>query len=349
VNGDDAHRRPRGPCGWPACALVALALGTSSVFAQDAVIIAGQEGRPPVTRRGEIVELTGTELRLKTAAGRIEPIPRERVVELTTKWTEAHAHGDALRQAGKLDEAITAYQQAKEQESRPWARRQIAAAMVGCYVESGRFDLAGDEFLTIVAADPTTQHFDVIPLAWRSFPPDAVLEARAEKWLAAGQRNPVAALLGASWLLSTSRRAAAIEVLEELSSRRGLGEDQRLAQLANVQLWRSKIVTAAAGDVSRWKAAVERMSAETQGSGWYVVADALARLGQHEEAALAYLRVPILHGQQRVMAADALVAAGKQLESLGRSAQAAGLYREVLRDFAFTPAAGEAKARLAAK
>jgi TolA-binding protein len=56
--------------------------------------------------------------------------------------------------------------------------------------------------------------------------------------------------------------------------------------------------------------------------------------------------VPLVHGQQRVMAADALVAAGKQLETLERQDQAAGLYREVLESYAACPAAGEASSRL---
>jgi TolA-binding protein len=46
------------------------------------------------------------------------------------------------------------------------------------------------------------------------------------------------------------------------------------------------------------------------------------------------------------MAADALVAAGEQLEKLGRKDQAAGLYREVLADYSTCPAASEARARL---
>jgi tetratricopeptide (TPR) repeat protein len=323
-----------------------LAIAAGMAKAQDAVIVIGSDGKTPVTRQGQIIDYTGTELRLKTAAGREEPIPAARVLEVKTEWVADHLQGIELQKSGKLAEAIRGFQQAKEREPRAWARRQIMAELTSCYAESGRFDQAGDEFLAIVAGDPATRHLAVMPLAWRPFPPDAALESRAAAWLSSGAKTPAASLLGASWLLSTSRRAEAIAALEQLAVARGKGEDTRLASLADVQLWRTKLVTAKPDEVARWKAAVVQMPAEIRACGWFVIGEALARQGQPEEAALAYLRVPLIHGQQRVMAADALVAAGKQLESLKRTQQAAGLYREVLSDYAACPAATEASSRL---
>ncbi len=326
--------------------LLVPAVICSIAAAQDTVIITSADGKTPVARQGEIVDYTGRELRLKTLAGREEPIAAARVIEIKTTWLADHLRGRELRSARKLDAAIAAFQAAKEREKRPWARRQIMAELTDCHAENGRFDQAGDEFLRIAADDSTTQHFAVMPVAWRAFPPDAALESRAAAWLAAGSKNPAAAVLGASWLLSTGRRAEAIAALQEQSLKRGPQDDQRLAMLAYVQLWRTKLVTAKSDEVGRWKLSVGGMPAEIQPSGWYVVGDALARLDQAEEAALAYLRVPLVHGQPRVMAADALVAAGEQLEKLARKEQAAGLYREVLADYSTCPAASEAQTRL---
>ena len=285
-------------------------------------------------------------MRLKTASGREEPIPAARVVEVKTNWTADYLRALELRRSGKLSDAIRACQEAKASESRAWARRQIMAELTSCLAESGRFDQAGDEFLAMVASDPSTRHLAVMPLAWRPFPPDAALESRATAWLAMDKKSPAAVVLGASWLLSTSRRADAIAALEQVSLMRGAGNDERLAGLADVQLWRTRLVTAKADEVARWKRAVAAMPAEVQACGWFVVGEALSRLKQAEDAALAYLQVPLVHGQQRVMAADALVAAGKQLEALKRGDQAAGLYRGVLTDFANCPAANEASSRL---
>jgi tetratricopeptide (TPR) repeat protein len=316
--------------------------------AQDTVILTSTDGKSQLTRQGQIVDYTGAELRLKTLAGREEPIAAARVIEIRTDWLADHLRGRELHRMGKLDEAIEAFQQAKEREKRSWARRQIMAELVECQTESGRFDLAGDEFLRIVVEDPATPHFAVMPLPWRAIPADAALEARAAAWMAGGAKIPAAAVLGASWLLSTSRRSDALATLNQHSLKRAAPDDPRLAMLADIQLWRMKIVTAKTEEVARWQAAIDKMPAEVQAGGWFVVAEARARLGDSEEASLAYLRVPLVHGRPRAMGADALVAAGEQLEKLGRSEQAAALYREVLADYATCPAANEAQARLKA-
>ncbi|HUE73487.1 MAG TPA: tetratricopeptide repeat protein [Pirellulaceae bacterium] len=319
---------------------------TAAARAQDTVVITSADGKSQLTRQGEIVDYTGTELKLKTLSGREEPIAAGRVIEIKTDWMADHLRGRDFSRTGKLEDAVSAFQQAKEREKRPWARRQIMAELVECHAERGRFDQAGDEFLRIAAEDPTTPHMAVIPLPWRALPPDAALEARAGTWMSAGAKLPAAAVLGASWLLSTSRRGEAIAALTQQSLKRAAPDDPRLAMLADIQLWRTKIVTAKAEEVARWQVAIEKMPPEVQAVGWYVVGDARARLGQAEEASLAYLRVPLIHGRPRAMAADALVAAGEQLENLGRSDQAAGLYREVLADYPTCSAASEAQTRL---
>jgi tetratricopeptide (TPR) repeat protein len=330
-------------CAW----LFVLFVFGSIAAAQDTVVITSADGKSQLTRQGEIVDYTGKELTLKTLAGREEPIAAARVLEIKTEWLADHLRAREAYRSGKLDDAIAAWQQAKEREKRPWARRQIMAELVECHAEAGRFDQAGDEFLRIAAEDPTTPHMAVIPLPWRALPPDAALEERAGIWMSAGSRIPAATVLGASWLLSTSRRGEAITALSQQSLKRAAPDDPRLAMLADIQLWRTKIVTAKAEEVARWQVAIEKMPAEVQAGGWFVVGEAQARLGDGEAASLAYLRVPLVHGRPRAMAADALVAAGEQLEKLGRKEQAAGLYREVLADYATCPAASEAQARLA--
>jgi TolA-binding protein len=88
------------------------------------------------------------------------------------------------------------------------------------------------------------------------------------------------------------------------------------------------------------------MPLESQAAGWFVLGDCLARLNEPQAAALAYLKIPLLFRQQRTMAAEALLAAGKQLEKMGQTKEAARVYREVVRDFPGLAAAKEAQARL---
>jgi tetratricopeptide (TPR) repeat protein len=311
-------------------------------FAQDTVITStAADLAARIKKPGQILDYTGTELTLKTTFGTTERIPAARVVGIQTTWTPSHVAGTAARAAGKLDEVIAAYREAKREEKRPWAVRQIVAELSGTYLEAGQIESAVGEFLTIAANDPATIHFDVIPIAWRAAPPDAALEARAAQWLAA-EKLPAARLLGASWLLSTGQRVAATAALEEQAR----SSDPRIAGLAQVQLWRTKLVTAKPDEISRWLMQLEKMPPDIQAAGWYVLGDLFSRQNQPEQAALAYLKVPLLFREQRAPAADALLAAGKQLEKMGQPGQAAGLYRELLRDFAHLSVAGEAQTRL---
>jgi tetratricopeptide (TPR) repeat protein len=318
------------------CLVACSAKGEDTVVASSA-----SDPAVRVKRTGQILDFTGAELKLRTSLGLDETIPASRVVEFRTTWSAAHLAGNSARAAGELDDAIAAYRLAKTQERRPWALRQVAAELAGTYLEAGRIENAGDEFLAIVASDPATQHYDSVPIAWRPAPPDAALEQRATAWLAKGQ-PPVARVLGASWLLAGSQRPAAIAALEELVK----ASDPRVAGLATIQLWRTKLIKATAADVAAWQAQLEKLPPEIQAVGWYVLGDLQARQNQPELAALAYLKVPLLYRRQRAMAADALLAAGQQLEKMGNRDEAAGLYREIARDFAHLPAAKAATERL---
>lgn len=314
--------------------------------AEDTVtFLAGKDAKTRTNRTGEIVEYTGETLQIKASSGRTENIPAERVIDIRTQWIPTHERGDALRAEGKLEEAIAAYKQAKRDEPRAWVRRKIMAALVACYAETSRFDLAGDEWLAIVASDPTTLHYDVVPIAWQALPPDAALQARAAAWL--NSKAPPAQILGASWLLGGAQRSEATAALDGLVTSKTV--DPRVRSLAQIQLWRTKLVSAKLDEVQRWQGTVEQMPREVRAGGYFVVGEALARLDQPEGAALALLRIPLVYNQQRGMAADALLAAAKQQEKLGHREEAAGLYREVVSGYSRTLAAGEAKAKLEPK
>lgn len=314
--------------------------------AEDTVtLLTGKDAKTRTSRTGEIVEYTGESLQLKSSSGRVENIPAARVVDIRSTWTLTHERGDSLRAEGKLEEAINAYKQALRDESRVWARRKIMAELVGCYAELGRFDSAGEEWLAIVKSDQLTMHYEVIPVAWHAILSDAALESRAAAWL--NRKEPAPQLLGASWLLTGAQRSAAITALEALITNKSM--DPRIRSLAQIQLWRTKLVSAKLDEVQRWQSAIEQMPAEIRASGYFVAGEALARLAKSEEASLAFLHIPLVHPQQRVMAADALIAAAKQLEDLMRTEQAVGLYREVLSGYSRTAAAEEAKTRLEKK
>lgn len=329
----------------PVILAVTLAFSRPCISDDTVTVLSGKDNKSRTNRGGEVVEYTGETLQLKSASGRVESIPAARVVEVRTPWTPAHERGNALRAEGKLEEAVAAFKQAKREETRVWGRRKIMSELVTCYAELGSFELAGAEWLTIVSSDPSTMFYSVIPVAYRSLPPNVDLETRAAAWLTS--KEPAAQVLGASWLLTGPQRAAAVEALERLVATKTA--DPRVRSLAQIQLWRTKLVSAKLDEVQRWQLAVEQMPAEVRASGYFIVGDGLARLNQLDDAALAYLRIPVVHPDQRTMAADALLEAGKQHEKLKRGEQAVGLYREVLSGYSRTTAAEEAKARLEKK
>jgi tetratricopeptide (TPR) repeat protein len=213
---------------------------------------------------------------------------------------------------------------------------------VRCYSALNQHEQAGKLFLLILRNDPATQYFDTIPLSWQAQQPPPALELQATTWLD-GASPPAARLLGASWLLPTGKRNAAIDALKQLAA----GADVRVAALAKTQLWRAELVTATAADVAGWRTAIERLPGPLRAGPYLTLGRAYARLGESEEAALTLMRVPILHSDDHALAAAALVAAADELGKLGRRNEALGLYREAAAAYEQTAAGVEAKARLA--
>lgn len=316
---------------------------TVCTSASDTVVFSSpKEPGVRLQKTGTILDFTGKELTLKSTTGREELLPFERVLEVHTDWPAGLKAGEQRLAEQNLDAAITALREAKRQENRAWVLRRIMARLVACYAESGRFDLAGEEFIGIAGSDPDTSYFEVIPLAWRTRQPESALETRAKTWVK-NDRSPIAQLLGASWLLPTAERATSISVLQKLTST----ASPRIALLSETQLWRTKIVTARDADLVLWKQQLDRLPQESRATAWYILGDGLSRLKQHEDAALAYLHPPLEHAVCRWLAADGLLAAGKELQAVERPQDAARLFREIVAEHAGQPAATEAGARLA--
>lgn len=322
-------------------ALPFVLLLAQNLFAVDVVLIRNSKpGQPAVQRQGEIVDLAGNQLMFRGPSGQIEMIPLEQITEWRTPWSTTKDQADTLYLEKKYAEAVTFYQRAREEEQRVWARRQIIMRLIECHSATGNTAAAAEEFLILVASDPETTAWEIAPLAWRAVD-DANALARAAQWIR-DTRNPSKQLFGASWLLAGPQRNEAITVLQALAG----GTNKRIATLAVIQLWRTRIITSPPEEPASWLAGLERLPVETRPLGYYCVGEAFAKHNQPQKAALAYLRIPILYPRTRPLAADALLAAAAQLEKMQQREQAAALYREVLSDYAALPAATAARQRL---
>ncbi len=305
---------------------VILAILFSPAAAQDAVYIAGSTGgQTKIT--GRVLDYTGRELRLQHPGGREQSFPAEKVLRVETPYTPQQTDADRLFANNRFEPALALYLKAAETEPRRWVRRLIIARTVRCYHALDRPERAGEEFLLLIRDDPNTPYFDCIPLAWIPRQPPIDLELAARQWIK--RREPAAQLLGASYLLAGRDRPAAIKQLGRLAA----GTDRRIAALALAQTWRAKVVTATPQQIDGWQRAVEQMPQPLAAGPYFVLGRARAQHQQPQQAALALLRVPILYPQQRPLAAQSLLEAGRALEKLGRTRGALRLYRELLRNY----------------
>lgn len=322
--------------------LAFLLASTAGIHGEDTVIYAtGKDSLGRGTTAGTIIDYTGENLILRTTGGREQRIPTPRVIKIETTWSTEKLAGDEMLAGGEYDEAVKNYLTAYRDERRNWARREIMALCIRCYRELAQFERASAAFLSLLQLDPTTQHFDAIPLSWAPYQPPLSFQQKAKAWLDSGQSSP-ARLLGASWLLSTGTRESAIGALRQLAT----DSDARIALLAEAQLWRTQVAMAKPQDIERWQRLIERMPDRLRAGPYFILGRALAGQKQSEQAALAFLRVPILYPEDGRLAAAALLSAARELERIGQAKEAAVLYHEVVRDHSQTSAAAEASSRL---
>jgi tetratricopeptide (TPR) repeat protein len=293
------------------------------------------------TVNGTVLDQTGQQTVVRRQSGSEQSIPTADVLELQFQRTATHEAADQLFEAGEYDEAIRSYLAAMGNEPRVWVRRMMVAQLVRAYTLQSQIDRAGRAFLELIQSDPTTHYFSSIPLAWGPSTASPSLQRQAEQWLAAEQ-EATASLIGASWLLSGSRRGDALERLRQLAA----DPDPRIAFLAQAQVWRTRTALADAAEVDRWETIVRRMPSELRGGPYYVLGKGLSAVSRHQQAALAFLRVPILYKPQRDLVPWALLSAGRELERIEQADGAVTLYQEILRQHADHPAAAEANALL---
>ena len=322
-------------------ALLVLATHPVNIRAEDVVVVRSTSGGPPARATGEILEYTGKQLRLRRSGGTISTIPTSRVIEVLTEWPSTQVEADRLFAAGQYAEALPQYLEAVKVGDRTWVRRKAMAQAVWCSRYLIEIARAGDLFLLVVRSDPATQYFDAIPLSWRPHEPHSQLERRALIWLE-DRSLASARLLGASWLLSTNHRGQALKTLHELQQ----NADFRVSLLAAAQIWRTEVATAAQSDVDRWGQMVAKQPEALRAGSYMVLGRARSHQGAHQEAAIEFMRVPILYPRHRTLAAECLLAAGRELELAGESGLTGRLYREIIDDYSNSPSAAEAAGKV---
>ncbi len=305
----------------------------------DEVIYRDRQGKPQ-RLSGEITEYNGQQLTLRTA-GRDKTIPSSQVDRVDTDWPVAQRKAEQLADDAQFAAAIQQYRPAFAQEKRRWVQRKMLADIVWCYRNAGNIEAACSTFLQLLADDRETQYFDAIPLSWQPHEPAASLRQRANGWLGS-ENGPAESLLGASWLLSTSDRTKAIDALRRLARH----PDQRIAQLARAQLWRTEVVQTDEDRVRLWQTQIDQIPVALRAGPYFLLGRAHARLDQRDQAALAFLRIPVLYDRDRTLTQSALLAAARTLDAEPSPDEAVRLYQQAIQVDDSTAAAQQAKTRL---
>jgi tetratricopeptide (TPR) repeat protein len=315
---------------WACCLLAGLLVAVHSTatccFAEDVVRLRGPRGQGEQRVIGEVLEYTGEGLRIRRSSGREERYDAERVIEIQSDWNQPHQSAEQLLADRRPAEALPLLRQAMAEEQRNWVRRQLLARQVVAYRQAGELEQAVAAFAALVQSDPGTPHFSVIPLCWPNPLPSASLDARARGWLDHPSR--AVQLLGASWSLTSPQRPAAIRTLQQLAE----STDPRIAYLARCQLWRTELPTVTERNLIGWREVIQRMPSDLRAGPTLLLAQGLARTGQTTEAAIEFLRLPILYAEQFDLAAEGLWGAGQQLEAARQTDEAMTLYRELIAD-----------------
>jgi tetratricopeptide (TPR) repeat protein len=315
-------------------------LSLLSVSAADRVFLRTPSGIGESRVVGDVEDFTGHDLVLRHPSGRLQTFKSDRVLRVESEWSPPHQLARASYQRRKYQDSLDEYLKALRIETRKWVQRQQLARITLCYRNLGKLGNSSASFLALYRSDATALHFSAIPLVWSSRPPDVAVESRAMALLADAEQ-PVAQLIGASWLLTTAKRPQALETLRSLSN----AKDARVIFLAEAQIWRTQLATLTDADMTRMQTRVEAMPQSIRGGPYFLLGSALAQRGQSAQAALSFLRIPINFPEDRTLAAQALLATGRELETINRSGEARELYRELIVDYAGTPMAATAQER----
>ena len=337
--------RPRAEHHWFFVFLLApflsLSLSPPLLPANDTITLRTSDGKSQRRLSGIVLDYSGAELRIQHSSGREERFAAAQVVQVDGAWSESHRKANSRFAAGDFEAAEALYLQAFGEEMRPWVKRRVRAQLTWCYRYLEKPERAAQAFVPIYREDSQTPYFNAIPLAWATGPPSASLESKARSWMAEGQPS-VARLIGASWSLSSANRAEALRTLQSLAR----DEDRRLVFLAEAQVWRTRVATANEQERQRWQQRIQGMPAAIRGGPLFVLGQTLSRQSQTQQAALTFMKTAVLHPAERDLTCHALLAAARELETIERTQEAMGLYREILIDHATSQVSAEAERRL---
>ena len=321
--------------------LAALAAVLAQDTPEDEVTVRAESSGFERTVRGTVGEYDGRALRIVLSTGVVREYPAGEVVRVVTPQSADHLAGLAAVDAGEWETARAKLTAALRTEPRAWVRREILASLVSANLALGDRVGAGDRWLSVVRSDPRTPHFGRVPLPWDETAGTGELASAAARWRSDGEPGR---LLAASVRLLGENGDAAAEELDDLTA----SPDDRVARLAEAQLWRREVFgEAPAGFPAERRADRLRLFPDGLTAGpRYLLGRAFEANGNTDRAVELYLWPPTVGTADASLAADALLRAGALFAERNDRPAAARLWREAVQRFPNTPGGRDAKERL---
>lgn len=316
----------------------------ATLRATDRVVLQSRENASPLVVTCEIVDYTAETISVQiNSQSDVRRFPTADVTSVEAVQTEAHR--EAVRQfhAGQIVDAERLFEQALEEETRSWVRREILGWLVKSAMRRRDHAEAGSRFLQIIELESAPREYSLIPLVWGAAQVGTSLRQQARMWLT-GEAD-VGRLLGASVLLLDPSYG---EVTRNELRRLSRSSDRRVSALARAQLWRLRDTGSGptTNELADRERDIESMPAEIRSGPYFVLATAAYQQGEYDRAAAAFLWLTTVYSENEPLTAQATLEAGRSLMRLGREAEARSLFQEVSRRFDWSLAAAEAKSLL---
>lgn len=283
---------------------------------------------------GLVVDFDAQSVRLKVSGERIVEIVTKRVLRINTTHVPSQAIADRYFANRQFREAFTEYQKSSLMEKRAWVSSEISAQMIYCLRAENKIVQATQKFIDYFQERPASRFLHCAPTCWVPVQLTLEQEKLFVKMLAG---NPLEQLIGASWLLSGSKREPAVSVLQSLAGTAGGNPlEVHVGRLATAQLWRTQIPRVKNTQLQEINQLVHDSPGHERLGIYLVRGRVFKQLGQFDRAALDFLKIPILYPHNYQESAYALDHAARVLAKNQNPATARLVMRELARDYTTT-------------
>lgn len=297
--------------------------------------------RNGISVKGTILSQDATGVRIRLAGRQDEKAyPPEEISSVDVRYAKEQLDGERLFAARNYVGAAERFDDALKVEGRPWLRARITNRLIWSHMALADPVSAMTVFASALQSPDSKLPWTAVPLWWL---PDAAPDpARSQGVSLSGHKDALLAVLGSSYLLGTPQSSAARDTLTRLTR----SADSHVALLARTQLWRWQVEQVTLATVREWQLAIEAMPADLRGGPQFVAGLALTRLGEYDDAALAFLWTPLAASPDERLAARGMLLAAQALEAGRQPAEARQLYEEILTRYSQTTEARTARGRL---